>query len=200
MIHYCISDFISNFDELERHLQTVSFDGEVNPVDGVLYPDISTDIPDGVLQDILNFLETKYEIEHLSIPFMRRMTDGLKPPHPAHSDRVMGTHSLMFYLTAPKGKTGTALLKHKRTNSLHDKGNDESLECFVDTNNYDAWDEVDFIAMEKNKLCIFDADRWHRAEPVQGYGSCNSNSRIVLTWFFTAKKRAKHDNNQKGKF
>ena len=189
MILFSKSNFLPNFDKLQTHLESVSFDGEVNPVDGVLYPDISTDIPHWVLEYIHSVISDKFDIESMSTPFMRRMTDGLVAPHQAHSDRVMGTHSVMFYLTDPKGRAGTALLKHIRNNSLKDKGDLKAIDCFYDTNNYIEWEEVAFIGMEKNKICIFHSDCWHRAEPVQGYGKDSTDSRIVLTWFFTATER-----------
>jgi len=193
-------NFLPNFTNFEKHLKTVSFDGEVNPVDGVLYPDISTDIPGRVLDSIREFINKYFDVQEYSIPFMRRMTHGLVAPHQAHSDRVMGTHSVMFYLTNPKGKSGTALLKHRVESSVKDCGDENALKCFEDTNNYEAWEEIEMIAMKKNRLCIFDADRWHRAEPVKGYGSNNEDSRIVLTWFFTAKERAYNDNYETSRY
>lgn len=192
MTLFSTDNFLNKFDKFREHLLSLDFKGEVNPEDGVLYPDISSNIPDYVLEELRNFVRTKFDVEKYNTPFIRRSLKDTPVPHQSHSDRIMGSHSLMFYLSKdkdiPKG-SGTGLVKHIETGIIKDTGGIISQIAFKDTNCPDKWELYKLIEMRQNRVSIFDADLWHRAEPIGGFGDSTSNGRLVLTWFFTGKEK-----------
>ena len=174
-----IRNFLSDFESFRKHATSQSYAGETNPYDGVFYPDISTGIPEEIQAEIVQKLEARLGIKiKVGLMFMRLMTSHTPtPPHQAHHDKIMGRYTGLLYIN--EGEGGTSLLSHK------EYGVDVPDEVWHrDTNRYDAWDIVDFVRIEPNKMTIIDSDHWHRAEPVQGFGDSPSDGRLVLTVFF----------------
>lgn len=164
------------FAELRDHCDKISYTGVKNPVDGVVYPNISTDIPKSVL---------KY-LGRPKVTFLRLSLAGVKAPHQAHTDTLMGSESLMLYLTRQEYcKGGTSLVKHIETGMTSDPRNaDEETIWQRDTNDPRAWMVYDIALMQPNRAVIFDANLMHRAEPVGGFGSSARDGRLVLTAFY----------------
>lgn len=173
-----IDDFLPAdiFAALRRHCDHVSYAGVTNPVDGVLYPNISLDIPAAV-------------VEFLGKPktaFMRLSLKGVKAPHQAHTDTLMGDRSLMLYLSRVEHcKGGTALVQHIPTGMYSDPFDEEEEEIWKrDTNQPDCWEIYEMADMQPNRAVFFNAHLMHRAEPVGGFGTDAKNGRLVLTAFY----------------
>lgn len=182
-----IDHFLPEFDELQKHAQTAKFTNVVNDFDGVTYPLICADIPNHLKLSILCLIA-----KHASAPisptiFIRRSPAGVPCPHQAHSDRSMGRFSLMLYLNAEKDcEGGTSFLSHRATGIAYNPEHPDATAVVVaDQNNPDAWDIRGMAEMRPNRAVIFDAARFHRAEPVGGFGDTPENTRVVLTCFFS---------------
>lgn len=173
-----IDDFLPRdiFELLRRHCDVISYRGVVNPIDGVVYPDISVDIP----KQVVSFLGRPKTV------FMRLSLAGVKAPHQAHTDTLMGKQSLMLYITRQEHcKGGTSLVKHIETGMVSDpKTAEEEAVWKRDTNNPRAWMVYDLAMMQPNRAAIFDASLMHRAEPLGGFGTDSKNGRLVLTAFY----------------
>lgn len=173
-----IDDFLPPdvFARLREHCDTIKYSGVVNPVDGVVYPDISVDIPDYV----------RVFFGSAKTLFMRLSLAGVKAPHQAHTDTLMGERSLMLYLTRLEYcKGGTSLVEHIETGMFSDPRNDQELKAWQrDTNNPYVWKVYEMAEMLPNRLVSFDACLMHRAEPVGGFGTNAQNGRLVLTAFY----------------
>ncbi len=177
-------NFIADFDALNKHARSLSYGGVVNPQDGVLYPDVSSDVPFDTVAEI------KYKLEHtlaftvnISMSFFRLTnTKTSTAPHQAHNDVVMGDFTFLLYMQ--NGEGGTSFVYHKDEGMEHGPVNDEELAVWKrDTNILDAWEINGVVGMKENRACIFDSSFMHRAEPVNGFGNTVDNGRLVLTAF-----------------
>lgn len=164
------------FAKLREHCDHISYEGVTNPVDGVVYPGISIDIPDYV----------KVYFGRPKTMFMRLSLPGMKAPHQAHTDTLMGQESLMLYLTRQKYCSGgTSLVEHRKTGMRSDPRDVDELAVWQnDTNNPDAWFVYELAEMLPNRAAIFNASLMHRAEPIGGFGTDAKNGRLVLTAFY----------------
>jgi hypothetical protein len=181
-------DIVDNFldeamyNRLREHADTLNFTGVQNPVDGVVYPGISTDIPDDVRKFILRTLKPR----DFTL-FMRLSLAGVPVPHQAHTDTLMGTTSLMLYLNRPEHcRGGTSFVKHKKTGMISDpRDKFEERVWQLDTNKRNAWAIYEQVDMKPNRAAIFPAKLMHRAEPSGGFGTEAKNGRLVLTMFYS---------------
>lgn len=180
-----IDNFLESYPTLKAHSLACKFDDIKNPVDGVIYPLICTDIPSEVQIELFDRLSGALgrDIENPTI-FMRMSTEGVSVPHIAHNDISMGKHSLMLYLN--DGVGGTSFLRHKETGMCYQPQREDLVEiAHRDQNDIDAWEVMFTAPMAQNRSFIFDAGYFHRADPVGGFGSTQQDARIVLTVFFS---------------
>jgi hypothetical protein len=184
---YVVDSFIPSFDSLRAHADSVDYQGVRNPVDGVVYPGISTDIPASVKEEVICATSTilSTAISPNAI-FTRLSLADVPVPHQAHTDSTMGQWSLMLYLNRPEHcKGGTSLVRHRTTGMLSDpRGAAELAIWKTDTNKPEAWEIVQLVPMRPNRAFLFPSHRMHRAEPIGGFGDSPKNGRLVLTMFF----------------
>jgi len=182
-----IDNFLNDFESFRIHCDDVSYDGVVNPEDGVFYPGVSLDIPKSIEAEVIartiNSIGRDIKVNAL---FLRLSTNGMDAPHQAHTDAVMGSYSLMLYINRLEDcEGGTSLVLHKKTGLCSTPINEKQLKVWQDdTNNEEAWQITNIAAMIPNRAFIFDADLMHRAEPVGGFGDNERNGRLVLTMFY----------------
>lgn len=178
-------DFLKSFDELANHAKTADFRDIVNPVDGVTYPHICVDIPDGVKSELLGRIESFLGREPVSVTmFMRRSPKGVHVPHAIHTDNSMGLYSLMLYMSDHQD-AGTGFMRHIETGMEFAPTNHEQLNlAIIDQNSPGKWLLVDKCEMKPNRACVFESYRFHCALPIGGFGSGNE-ARTVLTVFFS---------------
>lgn len=183
-----IDGFLSNFESFQKYAHSAEYGLITNPEDGVGYPDISIDIPDEVTLEILRRLRSLFPFSEIYAKaiFMRLSKEGVKAPHYAHTDSIMGTHSLMLYINPGDG--GTAFLRHESGMTEEPKNQDEYELWQRDMNVLDKWERIDFCPIKPNRACIFQANQFHSAEPYGGFGNSPENGRLVLTIFFTVIK------------
>lgn len=183
-----IDGFLGTFHALRQWGDQCAFSDQENPIDGVVYPNICTDIPIQPASEILVLLSgyLKRPIKD-AFMFVRMSPEGVKAPHQAHNDISMGQHSLMLYMNRPKHcQGGTSLVRHIETGIDRTPETQEQADVLIaDANDYDKWKVVETAEMQPNRAFIFDAGLMHRAEPVEGFGTNQRDSRMVLTVFFS---------------
>jgi len=187
----CLPDQL--FRSLQHFAHNSVFKDVESPHDGVTYPDLCVDIPQwihiAIRAEIANAMGIDYRDVNIHLQFMRLTTEATpKAPHGAHNDAIHGSHSAFFYINEKPDEVmaGTSLLSHKITGMTHQPRTVEEWDLWMrDTNDYDKWkiDEMSF--WEPNRMAIYDADRMHRAEPPGGWGSNETDGRLVLITFFS---------------
>ena len=180
-----VDNFLKTYDALKQAAVSVDYKGVVSPDDGVLYPDISLEIPPECQCELQACLDEimlgSADIKRLFMRLTSLHTSGA--PHQAHNDSVMGDFTLLLYLN--DGPGGTSFVKHRDTGMDAQPETQEQYEAWVrDTNVPDAWKITEMVEMKENRANIFESDRMHRAEPIGGFGEDASDGRIVLTAFF----------------
>ena len=177
--------FIQSIDDLCRYAESCDFIGVVNPYDGVTYPDINTEIPAHIVNEVIEGIERETGVvPKVKAMFLRMSIDGVNVPHIAHTDNSMGEYSLMLYLSDRDG-SGTAMITHKASGISYAPEKPEFINVVVgDQNDLSAWRMDDFCQSKVNRAAIFNASKFHCALPVGGFGSSQKSARIVLTCFF----------------
>lgn len=183
-----IDNFLPNWRELRDVLDNVRYADVVNPVDSVVYPGITTEIPQQVVAEIHKRLSAIHsEAVDLRTTFARLSHKGVEAPHQAHTDSSMGQYSFMLYMNRQEhAQGGTSLVRHKATGMDTDLNLSEAGHkiWLRDTNKTDAWSITKMVAMQPNRAFIFPSYMMHRAEPVTGFGHTAKNGRLVLTVFY----------------
>lgn len=177
-----------DFTKLNEHARSLDYTGQVNPVDGVEYPGISTDVPEWA-QEWIRLKLNNITGRRLKINtcFFRLTTeDTPTAPHQAHTDTSMGQWTFILYMqTGPNDECGTSLVRHKTMGGLHqDPWTGAEWEVWErDCNTPDAWTIHQFFVMRENKAVIYPSKMMHRAEPIGGFGKGIEDGRLVLTAF-----------------
>lgn len=174
------------YQDLVEFAKTAEYCEEVNEVDNVAYPTICKALPERLVKVIglkLSHIMGR-PIKDITM-FLRLSLEGTDAPHQAHTDHSMGRYSFMLYLTdAEHCEGGTSFVTHKQL-QVASAFDEKALEAFEDTNELIAWEVSEICNMEPNKGCLFESDRFHRAEPVGGFGSGLRDGRLVFTCFFS---------------
>jgi hypothetical protein len=170
-----IEDFFEDFDALRDYLDRISYEGEVNPADGVFYPGISTQVPE--------YFQTQIEARLGVKPkylFLRLSPVGQATPHQAHHDAIMAENTMVIYLNKDEDcQGGTSIVTHKEC------GDDVPDDIWRrDTNRPEQWEVRRMYDMAPNKCVVYPSETWHRSEPVGGFGDVPKNARLVMVGFF----------------
>lgn len=186
-----IDDYLSKTtaEELHEHAFSRDYTGVVNPTDGVLYPDISIDIPSHIKTEIkgkLDFVVDSVEPRARIKPntwFMRLSKEGVDVPHEAHNDVIMGQYTFLLYLNKEHPDSyGTEIVEHINGTKLITTP--EELELWKkDCNNRKKWKVVTFCEGKFNRAFFLRSDLLHRAQPIGGFGKDLKSGRLVLTLF-----------------
>ncbi len=177
-----------HFDVFREHVAKLKFRDVINPVDGVTYPLICTDIPTLISNEVKVKLGEFWPGGiNVHTMFLRLSPEGAPVPHQAHTDSTMGQYSLMVYLNQRRhAKGGTSLLRHRENGMVRDPLDEEQTKLWLrDMNTPEQWEVVGMCPMAPNRGFIFPANRFHRAEPVGGFGKTARDARLVLTAFFS---------------
>ena len=180
MIHSAIyDDFLPHFDAWRAMADEATFADLRSPVDGVVYPNICQlpEFAPAIAEALLAHTGRTWQIHHL---FMRLSVEGCKPPHWAHHDASMGEYSLMIYLNRPQHcQGGTALLQHV-------SGTDpDEAQWRLDTNRMDRWKIQSQCHMATNRAFLFQSRLLHAALPITGFGTDQTNGRLLMTAFIS---------------
>jgi hypothetical protein len=182
-----IDNFLDDFESFRSYCDSVNYGGLENPVDGVFYPDVSTDIPDAIRAEIIEKASAFFGAEiDAGAMFLRLSTKGVDAPHQAHSDSSMGDYALMLYLNRMEDCLGgTSFVVHKKTGLCENPINKkQELVWQESTNKPDDWSILDICSMKPNRCMFLETNYMHRAEPIGGFGSDAVDGRLVLTFFF----------------
>tara|TARA_R110000751_G_scaffold91134_1_gene178602 strand:- start:376 stop:966 length:591 start_codon:yes stop_codon:yes gene_type:complete len=185
-------EWLSTYDTLRAHATTVEFSGVTNPYDGITYPDITVDIPEECLKEIQEKADDLLGTAVIKQIFMRLTSRNTQtPPHQAHPDNMMGTHTLILYLT---DTGGTSLVEHIATGMYAAPETQENWDAWNDdTNIPHKWRIYNMAMARENRVAIFDSRLMHRAEPVGGFGETAEDGRIVLTAFIDSERGFNYD-------
>jgi len=178
-----IDNFLPSYNLLKDFSKTCTFEDEVNPVDGVVYPHICKELPTEVKKDLLEQLGILFGRNIINpVMFLRMSPEGVPCPHRFHTDSSMGKFSFMLYLDN-KQEAGTGFYRHIPTDQVRPE---HSLEKVIeDCNDNEKWQLESKADMVENRAVIFDSELFHAALPFGGYGKTQDDARIVLTCFFS---------------
>jgi len=181
-----IDNFLNDFKEFRDHVSGLDYKGTVNPLDGVIYPNINIEIPDSIKYEVLHkisdILNKKIQ---LTIPLCLRLSlEGVKAPHQAHTDSMMGEYNFILYMNDGSEGFGTSIVKHVSGMEFNPKTIEEEQLWIQDTNNYNKWEIIQHYQMKSNRAVIIPSHLFHRAEPVHGFGTSALDGRLVLLAFF----------------
>lgn len=109
-----------------------------------------------------------------------------------HSDREYGERTAIIYLSqASSDVSGTAFYRHRETGMTEMPPLEELMrdphffEQFKrDMTDESAWERYEFVAARYNRCVVFDAPLIHCRIPQVGYGSSESDSRMVWVAHF----------------
>ena len=181
-----IDDFFVNPNAVYSEISSGRFEDIESDWDNQRYPDInkniSVEIQDYVTQTLSKVLAAKVVVQTIFARVTCRNTPD--PPHHIHSDRAMSTHACHVYLSKhwPEN-SGTSFWRHKDHGSTDSSVIDSSV-ITQDTKNREQWIKTFTCQGQYNRLFVHDANLFHCAEPVGGWGDDATNGRLVLTCFF----------------
>lgn len=181
-----IDNFLADFDGARTWADEAHYGLIVNPIDGVVYPGINTDIP----QNLRDEVQFKLQLAlggsaKINMIFTRLSLQGVEVPHQAHNDATHGMMSLMVYLNRPEHCKGGTEFVTMSGDMEYGPADDYELEKWrMWTNEPPLWDRSGICNMKPNRAFIFDSRLMHRALPIGGFGDSPANGRLVLTAFF----------------
>ena len=185
-----IDDFFDSGFLIRAHAISTAYKDQLS-TDGVVYPDISIEIPEEIKQEFKDKLETLVggKIKEFT-PFLRLSRQGVPVPHQAHTDAILGQWTALVYLNRPEQCIGgTSLLKHVSGMDTHPSTPEQEELWRQDTNDPTKWLSIGGCAMAFNRLYMVDSRLFHRAEPIGGFGDSNETGRLVMVAFFTLEER-----------
>lgn len=188
-----VDDFFDDPQSVRNYAIKQKFVDVTSPVDNITYPDICLDLS----QEIKDELHSKLALlmgkkVSKSVEFLRLSRKGIKLPYQAHTDTAMGKYTALVYLNLPEDciGSGTSLVKHINGMEFN-PATQEGVDVWArDTNVYDNWKVNLFCPAAFNRLLLFNADLFHRAEPPQGFGDSLENGRLVLICFFNTEEKS----------
>jgi hypothetical protein len=175
-----VKDYLDpkDFEFVQEYARNLDYTGAKNPEDGVVYPDINTQVP----QKLRDYIEGTTGFKIRTTFFRLTCATTGTAPHQAHTDSVMGKYTLLLYMQ--DGPGGTSLVRHKETGMDEDPDTVPEIEAWrKDTNNAGAWEAYQLFTMEANKAVLFPSRLMHRAEPIKGFGNSAKDGRIVFIAF-----------------
>lgn len=118
--------------------------------------------------------------------FFRNTQVGMEKAY-IHSDRQMGDHTCVAYLSKHDVPFGTAFYRHKPTGWVEMPTFEDMITMGVmdkmaeDMVNRDpeVWELIDVVEGKYNRAVIFDAPLFHARHPIEGIGSNNEEGRLV---------------------
>lgn len=174
-----VDDFLEDFDQWRAWFDDADYRDVTSAVDSVTYPGICTPLPNELQAEINTRLRSLAGLCVMNHLFARISPAQSRPPHWAHHDGSMGAMSMMLYMNRSEHCCGgTALLEH-----VHAEPSAETWQR--DTNDSTRWRRTSTCPMASNRAFIFPARMWHAALPAAGFGSTTSDSRLVITAFFS---------------
>lgn len=123
--------------------------------------------------------------------FFRVTRPGMEPAY-IHSDREMGSHTCVVYLTEHPEDYGTGFYRHRELNieempTFAEMANQGTLARLGDEmvkGDPKVWEQTSFVRGKKNRAVIFHAPLFHSRLPREGLGSADDDSRMVWVCHF----------------
>jgi len=178
-----VKNFFDDYEPFRQYLDTLDYEGMVNPADDVFYPGISLEIPQYFR------LQVEQKMGTPNYLFLRLSPEGTPCPHIHHTDDLMGNHGMIVYLNRPEHcQGGTSLVTHESGMNESPTTPEETELWIRDHNDTSKWTVDATAEMESNKAVVMPMHKFHRAEPVGGFGDVPRNARLVMVGFFDELK------------
>lgn len=186
-----IDDFLDNGQSFRDYAIKQSYQGVTSPWDNVMYPDISIKVPEDIQTEIISKVSKYMNLQvNPNAILMRMSKEGVKAPHSAHTDKIMGHYTFLLYLNKEEDcQGGTDILKHISGMEVHPESTEDIAIWKEDTNTSEQWVKTGYCPMKFNRGFILKSDLFHRSQPIGGFGSVPENSRLVLVMFFDVKEK-----------
>lgn len=123
--------------------------------------------------------------------FFRVTNEGFEKAY-IHSDREMGAHTCVCYLSEHNTEYGTAFYRHIPTGliempsvyEMKQMGILEQLSEDMVSRDPEVWEQIDVVEGKKNRAVIFDAPLFHSRFPLEGIGKTYEDGRLVWVSHF----------------
>lgn len=123
--------------------------------------------------------------------FFRNTNKGFEKAY-IHSDREMGAHTCVCYLSDHEEESGTAFYRHIPTGmvempsftEMKEKGILEQMAEDMVSRDPAVWEQIDMVEGKKNRALIFEAPLFHSRFPVEGLGNSPAEGRLVWVSHF----------------
>lgn len=123
--------------------------------------------------------------------FFRVTNEGFEKAY-IHSDRDMGAHTCVCYLSDHDEPYGTAFYRHIPTgltempsfDSMRDMGILEQMTEDMVSRDPEVWEQLDLVEGKKNRAVVFHAPLFHSRFPVEGIGTTDNDGRLVWVSHF----------------
>lgn len=123
--------------------------------------------------------------------FFRVTNEGFEKAY-IHSDREMGAHTCVCYLSDHDEEYGTAFYKHIPTGlyemptfaEMQEMGIMDMMAEHMVSRNPDVWELVDVVEGKKNRAVVFHAPLFHSRFPLEGIGKTYEDGRLVWVSHF----------------
>lgn len=118
--------------------------------------------------------------------FFRNTQVGMEKAY-IHSDRQMGDHTCVAYLSEHSESYGTAFYRHIPTGLIEmpsfldmiDMGIMDQMSEDMVSRDPAVWEQIDMVEGKFNRAVIFDAPLFHSRFPVEGIGSTEEEARLI---------------------
>lgn len=186
MTYHVEDNFLEDFESFREACDGLSYNGMVNPGDGVFYPGVTDQIPEETKTEVKARIESLLGFEvKINVMFLRLSVKGVHCPHQAHTDSTLGKIGFMFYANRLEDCIGgTSFIIHKHSGLQRDPINEKQQKVWdEDHNNTDAWQIKEMIDMKPNRGFLFDVSLMHRSMPVGGFGDDRKTGRLAMIAF-----------------
>lgn len=123
--------------------------------------------------------------------FFRVTNEGFEKAY-IHSDRNMGAHTCVAYLSEHEVPSGTAFYRHIPTGltempsfeEMEEMGIAEQMAIDMVSRDPAVWEQLDVVEGKFNRAVIFEAPLFHSRFPLEGIGTTPENGRLVWVSHF----------------
>lgn len=123
--------------------------------------------------------------------FFRNTNKGFEKAY-IHSDREMGAHTCVCYMSDHEEASGTAFYRHIPTGLLEmpsfaemrEKGILDQMAEDMVSRDPAIWEQLDVVEGKKNRAVVFHAPLFHSRFPIEGLGTTPEDGRLVWVSHF----------------
>lgn len=190
--YFVVDDFCSEVDEVVASSHAAGY-GKWAPNKG----EVGSSIYEGMNYVGLHAYMLRALVDHTAsvvVPnsmFFRNTNKGFEKAY-IHSDRMMGAHTCVAYLSDHDEPSGTAFYKHIPTGlvemptfqEMQEMGILEQMKQDMVSRDPEVWELLDVVEGKYNRAVIFEAPLFHSRFPLEGIGNTPEEGRLVWVSHF----------------